>query len=205
MNHSPVSVPLLALALVVSAPTSRARADDPSTLASPDTPTIPAPPLDTHFELSVGVSPQVALGGVAGLGNLGALGLAPSIDVGVAIDRRVAVITGASLMAYEPGLGGEYFSIRAPLLVQVYLDEPRVGALVPTLRAGVVGSATSSDGQTVYGGGVRASGGVTWLADRALALRLEVGGTLDATYADWLGSVWLSGALDARASVVLRL
>lgn len=194
---------LLVLCIAISSLTlvpAPARADALSSEPTPD----PSEPSTPSMELSIGLTPTLGIAGLGGLGNGLGLGLAPSIDVGLMLDPRVALVLGGQLLAYDSDAvsGG---SVWIPLLVQVYLDAPRVGAVIPTIRVGVVGRVFGLDEIAVYGGGVRLAGGITWLADRWLALRLEVGGSVDASYRELDRAVFVSGAFDARGSVVMRL
>lgn len=188
----------LALVLVVIgsvlAPSGARAQEDAAALGAPGE--VPAP---VSIELSVGVTPMLGLGGLGSTGGLG-LGLAPSADLAIGIDPRIALVIGGSVHASE-----QWVSAQIPLLVQAYLAEPRLGSLVPTVRAGVVGIYSGEGGLAAYGGGVRASGGVTWLAARWIALRLEVGGAITAYHFEHDRTVMIGGALDARGSVVLRL
>jgi hypothetical protein len=198
-----LSITILALACVPSI----ARADALTSTPAPE-PDVPAP-ASPSLELSVGVRPVLGLGGLGGLaGNGLGLGLMPTVDVGVMLDPRVALVVGGQLWARdaESGAGlSSGFSVWVPLLLQIYLDEPRVGAIVPTMRIGVLGHFYGVESVEGYGGGARLSGGITWLADRWIALRLEVGGEVDVSYAEADSSIWIHGALDARGSVVMRL
>lgn len=198
-----VSLVLLPLASAQSSARADAPLSDPTTVPEPPA---AAPSSSPSAELSIGVSPMLGLGGLggAGLAN-GGVGLAPSIDVGVLLDPRVALVLGGQLFAQDSSGLGSSVHVTVPLLVQVYLDAPRVGAIVPTLRVGVIGRYHGHDVFSGYGAGARLSGGITWLADRWLALRLEVGGGVDALYAELDRSVYVLGSLHARASVVIRL
>lgn len=157
-------------------------------------------------ELSMGVSPSIGyasgLAGLAGLGNPFAPMIMPTFDVALALERRVWLVLGGgfSLMASD---GETWSGASVPVLVQVYLDEPRLGTVVPTLRVGVVGSFSSAAEQLVLGLTARVSGGVTWLTSRWIALRLEIGGSVGGFVADAGG--YLSGSLDAHGSLVMRL
>ncbi|MDQ3037612.1 MAG: hypothetical protein M3Y87_34780 [Myxococcota bacterium] len=196
-----LSLVSLSLASVPTSVRADALLSDPASAPEPALP----PPSAPSAELSIGVSPMLGLGGLGGLANGVGLALVPSIDVALMLDPRVALVLGGQFSAQSAETFGSGVGVWVPLLLQVYLDEPRVGAIVPTIRVGIVAQYFGSEGFQAYGGGARLSGGVTWIADRWLALRLEVGGGVDAMYGEVDRWVQVSGSLDARGSVVIRL
>lgn len=155
-------------------------------------------------ELSLSVAPQFLLdralppSGVGGLGGnpggLGGFSLPLIIDVGLALAPETFLVVGLSGGLVEAS-GGASWQVNLPLSVLVYLETPRVGSVLPTLRVGgVLGwYGADFDGERVelLTGRLLVRGGVTWLAARWLALRAEIGAN---------GGV--SGALDGPSYVV---
>lgn len=198
----------------------RARAQDEAESAPAPVPA--AEDASASVELSLSLSPTflLALGamqfgatgsGVGALGGLGGLSsgpILPMLDVGFALDRSVYLVLGLS-GAYYGGVGVSY-ALSVPVSVLWYLEPPRVGRVMPMLRVGIAGGYAHAEmGGQAYdafslGGLVR--GGITWLADRAIALRAELGVHGGASESEGLGPV-VSGTigLDAVVAVVLRV
>lgn len=175
-------------------------------------------------ELSLSVSPaalmffgsmQLPLGtSGAGLGSLGGL-LLPQLDVGIALDRTTFLVLGVAGAFHDGATPG--FSVNAPLGLLWYLEPPRVGQVMPMLRIGLMPYATheaqppGSPYAAIesYGAFALVRGGITWLPDRHLAVRAEVGlrggaGTSQGPTGALDGA---SGSLgmDALVGVVLRV
>ena len=158
-------------------------------------------------EMSLSISPTFLLNvfqlGSSGVGGLGGL-LQPVLDVGFTIDPRLLLVVGVMASLSDTGGGTSVFAT-VPMSLLWYLETPRVGHVMPMLRVGVsVGYAQYGGGET-YELGALARGGITWLADRCIGIRAEMG---------LHGGVWAEGeggaasgllGLDALASVVLRV
>lgn len=165
--------------------------------------------------LALGARSGTGLGGLAGLGNGGLSGLvAPQLDAGFALDRSTYLVVGLSgsfLDGSTPSYG-----LAVPLGVLWYLETPRVGRVLPMLRVGVALSYFHQDVPPSLGSGSAESfgaqgivrGGLTWLIERHLALRAEIGvrGGAERMQMPGLGSA-VSGSigLDALVGVVLRV
>jgi hypothetical protein len=209
-----VVVVICLMALVV---TARARAQEE-----------PAPaPDDAHasVEASLSVAPQLliarllpssasgALGGLgsgsSGLGNLGDVWFPLTIDVAFALAPSAFFAVGLS-GSYSEVSEASSLAVSIPLSVLLYLEEPRVGRVLPTLRVGgtfgYYVSANAVDRTEVVAGNLFARGGLTWMAARWIALRAEIGlvGGVTASLSGWsyaYGSIGFDGSL----AVVLRV
>lgn len=174
-------------------PPSVTRLDDSSEHADEVSPSI---------ELSLGISPS--LGWIPG--GLGSVvpWIAPRLDIGFAIDERVWLVLSGAFVYSSNNVSGDWLSMRIPLNIQVYLDDPRVGSVVPILRVGIHGTLSESTGYQSYGLGVQASGGIAWIASRWLALRIEIGGYVSGS-AGGNDEILVNGGFDALGALALRL
>jgi hypothetical protein len=205
--------------LVFLGGSARASAQDAaSALASPAP---PARDASACVELALSVSPtallsmlavQFSSSSVGGLGTSIAPAFTPRFDVGIYLDR--ALVLTAGLAGSYHDLPQTSYSFSVPLSLLWYLEPPRIGAIMPTLRIGCgfsyghldlppgVGIAVES-----IGGSLSAYGGITWLATRNLALRAEVGGAASIAWSEqpvgqtWAGALGLAG----QVAVVLRV
>lgn len=166
-------------------------------------------PEPARFELSLGVAPTLGglLGlGAAGLGGLQGAGLVPiALDVGLPLGSRTLLTVGGSF-AYSETSGTYGVTVQVPLSVLCYLDRPRAGAFVPLVRVLARGAfvemgapGLASSGMLALGAGAR--GGLTYFFADALALRLELGAGVDASFA----SAWTSVTLDLESAITLVL
>lgn len=181
--------------------------DPPAPIESPSRMSFADPPehsdeVSPSIELSLGISPT--LGRMSeGLGSITPW-IAPRLDIGFAIDERIWFVLGGAFAYSSNDVSGDWLSVRIPLSIQIYLDDPRVGSVVPTLRAGVHGTWAESNGYRSYGLGVQASGGIAWIANRWIALRIEIGGYVSGS-AGWNDEVFVHGGFDALGALALRL
>jgi hypothetical protein len=169
-------------------------------------------------EMSLSVSPEAILAGGLGSGGLGSGGLgglANGAYFPLALDFGFALAPATFLVV---GLGGSYsegetvssWQLSVPLSVLFYLEEPRVGRVLPTFRVGATvswfGARQGPDSYDYASGRVLARGGVTWMAARWIALRAEVGAS-GGVSALTSGSDFttFSFGLEASLAVVLRV
>lgn len=213
-----ISVAVVCL-LVVGACAERASAQEDVPRATPQDDDASA-----SAELSLSISPTFLLalgamqfgaaggGGVAGLGGLGGLSAAPilpTLDVAVALDRSVFLAMGLS-GSFFGSEGGASYALSVPVSVLWYLEPPRVGRVMPMLRVGVAGSYAHAEmgGQRyeAYSLGGLVRGGITWLPDRVIGVRAELGVRGGAGESEGLGGA-VSGSigLDATVGIVLRV
>lgn len=183
------------------------------------TPRVEAPPLVASAEVSIGMAPTLgyglsAAGALGALAGLGGLGLGGRTDFVFAVDPRVFLGLGLSVSH------SEYFGtspstlnqVEVPLIAQVYLDTPRRGAAVPTLRVVPAFHWDSQEGVTgvepreAAGGRLTLGVGVTWFAADWLALRLlgDVGASAIVAYRGPEGNA-VSVFVAADVGVVVRL
>lgn len=178
-------------------------------------------PLEATAEVFVGLTPSFSFGGLGGLGALAGLagvaelGLSGGADLVFAADRRTLLGLGLSIAHSE--LAGTSFMpttvsnrVRVPLIAQFYLDEPRRGQAVPTLR--IVPSffwsyaeGTSTPAR-LLGGGLAAGIGITWFVLDFLAVRIlaDVGTSLAFSY-EGPEANQVSAYIGANVGVVARL
>lgn len=175
-----------------------ARADEPSSALAPPPSESAESEAHPSFEFAAGFSPVIGFGNLGGLGSVG-LALRPNVDIGIGLSDRVFLVFGGRFSFSDDSFSETVLSVR----LQIYLAEPTPGSVVPMLRAGVGGLWGTFNDNSLLGGSVLASAGITWLASRALGLRLEIGGRIDALGTD--SSWFVSGDLDASAAVVVRL
>jgi hypothetical protein len=143
--------------------------------------------------------------GTPGLGGLGML--QPTLDVAFALDRSLLFAVGLGVSA-SSSPSGDDVSVSLPLSLLWYLEPPRVGRVMPMLRIGVdLGYANWTAVTTLesYRLGALARGGITWLADRCIGIRAELGLRGGAWVSDSEDVVAASVGLDALVGVVLRL
>lgn len=164
-------------------------------------------PEEARWELSIGVAPianGASLGGLSGLAGL-AGNLTPQmvLGIGVPLGSRALLSVGAT-GSYLESSGNQYGNVSIPLGVLLYLDRPRSGAFIPTVRVTASGWLWSSTvGFGAFGLGVGIRGGLTWLPSDRFGLRAEVGGHLGSQFSETFTSVSL--ALDAELSLVVRV
>jgi hypothetical protein len=169
-----------------------------------------AGPEPERFELSLGVAPT--LGGLLGLTGTGALGglqgagLVPiALDVGFPLGSRALLTVGGSFQ-YTEASGVYSVGLQLPLSVLCYFDRPRAGAFVPLLRVLARASFTEtgvpglgSFDMLALGAGAR--GGLTYFFADALALRLELGAGVDASFTEG----WTNVTVDLESAITLVL
>ncbi len=162
----------------------------------------------SRFELSTGVGLQLGLGGLGpGLGN-GLVALVPTYaELGVPLGSRALITVGIDV-AVSSGSSFEYLSASLPLGVLVYFDAPRAGAVVPLLRAALIGTVSSlstadASPSSYLGASALVRGGLTWFPLEALGLRTEIGIRGDFSEGPGFTTMALRG--DAALSLVLRL
>lgn len=184
---------LTSFVLVAALAPSLAFADD-------EIPPPPAPipsalePAPASAELSLGLSPSGALG-------FPGFAFFTDVDVGLVVDPRVVLVLGGWFVVSDQ----QYEHVQIPLSVVLYLDEPRIGAIVPTLRVGIFGQYLAMGDLESLGGGARLGAGITWIADRFVALRLEMLGSAQLSYTPYAEQTQVTGWLGARGSVVVRI
>lgn len=155
-----------------------------------------------RLELMAGVAPSFGLG----LNNtLGGLESTPIFaDVGIPIGSRALLMVGATVHYTSFASGGESFGAAFPLQVHAYLDRPRAGAFIPSVRIGAFGGLWgSSEFEPSIQWGAVARAGLTWLPVEQIGIRVELGPRLFVSH--WGDSVSAYMLLDAAASVVVRL
>lgn len=164
-------------------------------------------------ELSLSVAPQLVLAGASGLGGLGGLGNAGSplpvgLDIAFALVPTTLLAIGISANVNDMQSFSSW-NVQVPLSLLFYLDTPRVGAVLPTVRVGGILGYSSLTAESLrsqmLSGHLLVRGGITWLALRCLALRAEIGVDGGVTAALSEGSTWGSLGLDASVAVVLRI
>ncbi len=221
-----IVIAVICLACLGSSGTARADDEGPLPAVSEPSDEVPAPAADARasVELSLSVSPQLLLGrllpgvvglsgigglvgGTGGLGNLGDPSFPLILDVGFALSDESFLVVGLGGGFFEAD-GMSSYRVSVPLSVLVYLETPRVGRVLPTLRiGGVFGWSEADSGaahQALVSASLLARGGVTWMAERWLALRAEVGlnGGVVSTV---IGQNLTSGSVGFEASLALVL
>jgi hypothetical protein len=148
--------------------------------------------------------------GTPGLGGLGGVGfLQPTLDVGFTIDRNLLFVAGVAAQGSTHDGGTSSLGVSLPLSLLWYLETPRVGHVMPMLRVGVQlayehWEDVSYGVMESYALGALARGGITWLADRCIGIRAELG--LRGAASVWTqSSVGGTIGLDALVGVVIRV
>jgi hypothetical protein len=164
----------------------------------------PEPPraLYATAEIAIGFAPTVGfsiasgLGGLAGLTSAGNFTIGARTDFAFAVDERAFLGFGLSLSHSEGDASASSVAgttrLEVPLVVQLYLDQVRVGSAVPTLRIVPAFRWTRLE---AFGGGfpiVRETAGgrfdfaigVTWFPTSWLGVRLlgDIGVSVDVAY-----------------------
>jgi hypothetical protein len=200
------------IALGTIIPESAAAQDAPSSEVIERGPNEGDPvPEPERFEVSAGVS--LFLGGGAGIGGAGYQldALRMGGDVGFPLGSRALITLGAR--AAVTSMTGTYVLVSVPVTALVYLDAPRAGAFVPTVRVGVAGTLTDFSGLEDSIGGlgpsgslglhVLARGGLTWFIVEAVGIRAEVGVNAELSLGN--GYTVFGVGMDAAASMVMRI
>ncbi len=175
-------------------------------------------PLEATIEVSLSLSPFLGLGsgGAGGLGSLGSLSgnIGSRTDFVFAADERVYLGFGLGASYWESETSSlQLGRVSVPLIAQVYLDTPRLGEAVPTLRfvptfrwsGDTTGSVSGAPAEWI-GGGFAFGVGMTWFATEWLAVRLlgNISGSLDIVYRGPTDTTFYLGA-GADLGVVVRL
>jgi hypothetical protein len=210
-SASPTEVDPASTAGVTRAGPSEARAKPPSEMPEPE------PEEDdltetARYELSFALGPALTfggggLGGLAGLGGVAGLnpgsfsiGVPVALDLGIPLGSRALLVIGGSALFTNAG-GADSVSATLPIGVLVYLDRPRAGAFIPTLRVTAIGGLISGPGFEWASLGVAARGGLTWLPIEQLGIRAELGAHLTSAFMD---AVWVNLGIEGALSLVIR-
>lgn len=165
-----------------------------------------------RYELSFALGPALTfggggLGGLAGLGGVAGLnpgsfsiGVPVALDLGIPLGSRALLVIGGSALFTNAG-SADYVSATLPIGVLVYLDRPRAGAFIPTLRVTALGGLVSGPGFEWASLGLAARGGLTWLPIEQLGIRAELGAHLTSAFMD---AVWVNLGIEGALSLVVR-
>lgn len=182
-------------------------------------PVAPELPDDAEVFIAYGPGAGIGLSGLSGLGALGGLEgslLSLRTDFVFLADARNAFGIGLAVARTEMddlfGAGSESTRVEVPLIAQLYLEDPRRGAAVPTLRIMPSFRWESSEGSSTgawraaAGGRLELGVGVTWFILPWLALRFlgDVGATA-IVYYEGIGGNVISAFVGANVGIVIRL
>jgi hypothetical protein len=162
----------------------------------------------------------ITLNGVLSFSSTTTPSVATSADLVVGIGSRAWIGLGLSVAYNEqrtpafpgsPEVRSVTTALAIPLILQFYLDNPRLGAAVPTLRVLLSGNWSESPrnpGPSLQYGGASAAvlAGITWMGASWIALRV-LGGLQGGARAAYVGPVDIQVNVDVIAfvSAVIRL
>jgi hypothetical protein len=163
---------------------------------------IDVPPAEPwRVELIAGLAPAFGIGLFNTVQSLESTPI--FAEMGIPLGSRALLLVAATA-AYSSTPVGETFSAMVPLGIFAYLDRPRAGAFIPSVRVGVYGGLAGGDGYApMFGWGALARAGLTWLPLEQLGVRIELGPRFGAWHATSTTSASLM--IDAIAAVVVRL
>ena len=154
-----------------------------------------------RLELIAGVAPSFGMGL---FNTVQSLEWTPIFaEMGIPLGSRALLMVGAT-GSFSSSPSGSWAQVTVPLGILAYLDRPRAGAFVPTVRAGVFGSVWAADGfEPSFGWGALARAGLTWLPVEQVGIRGELGPRLSVAQSSEHASVSLG--IDLLLGIVVRV